>query len=262
MKEMRLLASILLLILHYGLALTLNVGPFYIMGTAFAILLLPDIFWNKFFPNSLKYVRLSDSPPIEKPKYFQWSQKIILILLIVFISQSCLNKWQKNSYLSSTINAIPVLNTFSSWKFPRIGTFFGILEQPWLFFAPSIYKEMGTFMIAGRTTENKFINLQTNEEISMVNNPENGEKYFTPKHKNCFKHAEFVFAFYARRYLLNSYKESYQKWLKICLDKWRKENPKQRLLEAKFFYLTNSTSIVNGELKRNQTIYELANKVY
>lgn len=250
----RLGAAITIPVIHFGLATALDVGPFYFSNLAYAVILLPSLFWNfDFIKKRQSKKTVTQIASAQTAPFQRYVLNAFIVFVLLFIVQRNVNKWNKQSYLSETIQAIPPLNAFASISIPAPGIFMGIWNQPWWLFAPDPYKDMGTILIVGQTGPQEFTELIGNKPF-IYQRQNDGTVSFKYPPYNEFTGPRFVFSWYARRYHERIPRPVFQKWLRYELKEWRKEHPGKRLGGAKMFYLTNKTTLVNDELKREKRL--------
>ena len=114
--------------------------------------------------------------------------------------QKNLFKWQKESYISGIVQNIPLVNKLGAWPNNRPGIFCGVWDQPWYFFAPGPYKDMGTIIMVGRDRSGQLKELLLDRPFEYTKDNE-GNVIFDQPMNNAFTKSRFVYSFYARRLL-------------------------------------------------------------
>ena len=172
--------------------------------------------------------------------------------------QKNLNKWERNSYISGVIKNIPLVNKFAQWQNPRPGILLGVWDQPWLFFAPDPYKDMGTIIMAGMDNKGQLNELILDRPFKYKQDPLNGNIIFDTPMNNAFTKSRFVFSFYTRRMMGKIPNDVFEKWLKLELKNRNKKGDFSKINQAKCFYYSNKTTYQNGTFIREKRLFELA----
>jgi len=247
--KLRMLAVILIIGLHVGIALAIDVGPFYFSTLCFAVFLLPTSFWER--------TKVPTGPKLKFNDRINWKSpiNIFLILCMLLMVQKNMNKWQKNSYLKPIFD-LPGLAQLSGLELNRPGMFTGIWDQPWWLFAPDPHKDMGTVLIGAQLPNGQFVDLMTGDPFQYQKLPD-GQVKFDPVIYNNFTHSEFVFSWYVKRNHNTIPQATYNKWLKHIKKKQSKKL-NLRVNQAMMFYYSNKTTVNNGQLVREKRMYQLA----
>lgn len=264
-RKARTLAAFLIVFLHFGLASTIYVGPFHFITFCFAILLLPDSFWNKFKVKKDKNFgdlkigtwRLLDRiPPILCTVGYRLSQAFVVVMMLL-IFQRNFQKWGENSFLSEGIKASVGLENIAK-STPLNFTFVtGVFRQPWWLFAPNPHKDMGTLTLLGRTKNNETIDIINNQILNISNDPKYNVPIFDKSIHNNFRNCRFTLSFYARKYLDSLPEELYKRWTEYEYKCWLKAHPDQPLLELSIYHYAIPTRIENNQLVREKGFLQL-----
>ncbi len=259
-RKARTLAAFLIVFLHFGLASTIYVGPFHFITFCFAILLLPDSFWNKlkvgteknFGKLKLGEWLLRDKIPASLRTVGYRVCQIFIVVMMVVIFQRNFQKWGINSFLADGINASPGLENIAQSTPLDIDIVTGVFRQPWWLFAPNPHKDMGTLVILGRTQENETIDIINNQILNVSNDPTYNVPIFDKSIQNNFRNIRFTLSFYARKYLNKLPEEIYKRWTENEYQRWIKAHPDQPLLELSIYYYAVPTKIENGQIVREK----------
>jgi len=259
----RFIAAILIVIVHFGLASMLNVGPFHWITLCFALVLLPTSFWDKIQRKTVESKVKKSKKRKEKPTAnllqriggIARSGFLVIILLVIF--QKNVKIWGEYGYGNDVWSKFPIIQPLVGMELPRIPTFIGILEQPWRLFAPGPFEDMGCFLLVGTTGDNSYTELISNKPLTFERNPQTQEPEFNNPPYNHFSKTDFVFAFYARRYYTVLPQSVFIKWAEHEIEKWKAENLDKSLSESVLFYYSNLTTIENGEIQRKKELLKL-----
>ncbi len=249
----RLIAALLIPIFHFGIGAALYVGPFFLSTLCFSVILLPSLFWKKFKFKKPKFISIESA---------RLPLKYLTILImggaIFLMFQKNLNKWEKNSYLSGGIKSIPLVNQFAAWQNPRPGILLGVWDQPWLFFAPDPYKDMGTILMAGMDSKGQFKEILLDRPFKYRQDPVTNNIIFDTPMNNAFTKSRFVFSFYMRRLMGKIPNDVFKKWLTFELKHRNKKSKGTKITQAKCFYYSNKTTYQNEVFLREKRLFELA----
>jgi hypothetical protein len=264
-RKARILASFLIVFLHFGLASTIYVGPFHFITLCFAILLLPDSVWD-----SLKFKKDKN---FGKIKIGQWHlldklpanlqiagtriAQVFVVVMMVVIFQRNFQKWEQNSFLSGGIKNSPGLENVAKSNPLDFRFVTGVFRQPWWLFAPNPHKDMGTMIILGRTPENETIDIINNQILIVSNDPVYNVPIFDKSVQNNFRNSRFTLSFYTRKYLDKLPPELYKRWTEYEYQRWIKKHPNQPLLELSLYYYAQPTRIEKGKIIREKGLLPL-----
>ncbi len=264
-RQARMLAGFLIVFLHFGLASTIYVGPFHFITFCFAILLLPDSFWNKLkirqdknFGNLKigQWLLRNKIPPPMRTVGYRIAQVFIVIMMLV-IFQRNFQKWGVNSFLSDGINASPGLENIAQSTPLNFSFVTGVFRQPWWLFAPNPHKDMGTLVLLGRTQKNETIDIINNQILNVSNDPTYNVPVFDKSIHNNFRNCRFTLSFYARKFLNELPEELYKRWTEHEYQRWINAHPDQPLLELSIYYYAIPTRIEQGKLVREKGFLQL-----
>ncbi len=259
-KAARTLAGFLIVFLHFGLASTIYVGPFHFITFCFAILLMPDSFWNKFKVKKDKnfgtlsigaWHLTSKIPPLFKKVGSRLIQAFVMVMMLL-IFQRNFQKWGKDSFLSKSIQASPVIENIAKSTPLDFRFITGVFRQPWWLFAPNPHKDMGTLVFLGRTANNETMDIINNQILTITNDPKYNTPIFDKSIHNNFRNSRFTLSFYARKYLNNLPDELYKRWAENEYQRWLIAHPDQPLQELGIYYYAIPTRIENGQLVRDK----------
>ena len=246
----RFLAAISIPILHFSIGTAMYVGPFFLSTLCFAAILIPSFFWKK-----TKYKKWAFKPIVPPKLPVRYFSLALMGFAIFLMIHKNLFKWQKESYISGFVQNIPLINKFAAWPNNRPGIFLGVWDQPWYFFAPDPYKDMGTIIMVGRDQSGQMKELLLDRPFKYTKDNE-GNVIFDQPLNNAFTKSRFVYSFYARRLLKKFPRSAIKKWL-AKEEKYKNKNGR-RIQQAKCFYYSNQTSYENGQFKRERKLFELA----
>lgn len=261
-KQLRLLIAIAIPSLHFGLALGMNVGPFHWITLAFAIVILPDFIWDKLSTilgasKPLKKRKKKSKSTILKPAWHVWPIRIFIVSILIGVGLQNLKKWERDSYISSTINAIPPLDQLAEISLPQAPLFTGIWHQPWWTFSPNPHEQMGCLVMFGRRADNTSVDLITGQTVTVNRDPNTSVPIFNIPPRNHFKRTDFVFAWYVRRYVSTMPKPMLEKWLTTIQEEYNLKYPKDQVSETGLFFFSNQTDLVNGQITRQHDFIQV-----
>ena len=216
--KVRLCGVLLITLLHVGIAFTLYVGLFYIIGLVTLIGLLPESIMNRF---DLKYIK---HPVLVHPDENHRNSSFILY------TAHALKAWM----VALIICYCLLLNLGNVKKFPYVldpaMIKFGNalrLEQSWGMFSPSVLKDDGFFVYSGYTTSGKFIDiLRQGKEVSYLK-PANVVSEFESDRWRKFSE-NYVFN-------NNNYMRPY--YCKYLIRKWNTDHPENRITDLSIFFM-------------------------
>ncbi len=220
-KKLRVAGLLSVALLHLGIAFTLYVGLFYIIGLVTLIGLIPaqyvEIFERKFIKP--KPLILEESPVLNGFIFESfYTLKNVLVALIFFY---CLMLNLGN------VKRFPYVLNSTLLKF---GTALR-LEQSWGMFSPSVYKEDGFFVFSGYTAKGNFIDVK--HEGSALT-------FTKPLHIV----AEFEsdrWRKYSENYLFNNNNYIRPFYCSYLIKKWNHENPENKINDLTIFFMKEVT---------------------
>lgn len=218
-SKIRLIGIISIVFLFIGIALTLYVGLFYIIGIASVIGLLPSSVMNWFESHFYKNKTEFYSSQLQELSF-----KPLLIL--------------KNSFIIIVISFCLMMNLGSVNKFPyvldpQIVNYGKVLrlEQNWGMFSPSILKDDGWFVYSGFNEKNKYIDIKNNIDSVAFKKPENGVSEFESDRWRKFQ----------ENYTFNNNNYMRPFYCKYLINKWNKEHPDNYITDLTIFFMKESS---------------------
>jgi hypothetical protein len=144
-KNLKGIAAMMIVMLHIGIAMLVQVGPFLIIGTAFSAALLPRQFWERL--KFLKIKKVMELPLVSIRKTINHIKTFVLLVLILMMIKGNLRYWYTGSYVSSLMQAVP--NSYDLFYKRYIPSFvlYGFKDQPWVFFQMDAQDDLGLFVI-------------------------------------------------------------------------------------------------------------------
>jgi hypothetical protein len=144
-KNLKGIAAMMIVMLHIGIGMLVQVGPFLIIGTAFSAALLPRQFWERL--KFLKIKKVLELPLVSIGKTTNHLKTVVLSVLILMMIKGNLRNWYTGSYVSSLMQAVP--NSYDLFYKRYIPSFFlyGFKDQPWVFFQMDAQDDLGLFVI-------------------------------------------------------------------------------------------------------------------
>lgn len=221
-SKVRLIGIISYLCLFIGIASTVYVGLFYIIGITSLIGLLPssiiDRFEKRFYKSNTQYLETEHIPNTS------------FIIALIQIS--------KNYFLIFVACFCLMMNLGSVKKFPyaldptivHYGKALR-LEQNWGMFAPFILKDDGWFVYSALRDDRKYIDIKNN--IDTVN-------YNKPKYPVCEFESDRWRKF-QENYTFNNNNYMRPFYCKYLLNKWNKEHPDQHILDLTIFFMKETS---------------------
>ncbi len=222
-SKIRLIGIISIVFLFIGIALTLYVGLFYIIGIVSVIGLLPssvmDWFESHIYINKTEF----DSSQLQEP-----NSSILVNILFTL----------KNYFIIIVISFCLMMNLGSVKKFPYaldpIIVNYGKvlrLEQNWGMFSPSILKDDGWFVYSGFNKQNKYIDIKNNIDSVSFKKPIPVVKEFESDRWRKFQ----------ENYTFNNNNYMRPFYCKYLLNKWNKEHPDNYITDLTIFFMKETT---------------------
>ena len=215
--------------LHIGITLCLNVGLFPVIGIVSLLGLIPtevmDVIGEKF-----KILNRRDHTHV---KYFQ-EKFLVSIFAIIFIFYSI--SWNLETVGKKT--TIRDLGLYFPAHFLRI-------DQQWGMFAPAVFKDDGWFVFVGQTKNGREINLDGSDSINYLTPSYRSGPFYKDRWRKYSENILLVnnshFRTYFNSYLLNSWNEAASQDKKVdkvqmiymkevSLPNYEKSLPKKELL--------------------------------
>lgn len=225
---LRLIAFILILLLHIGIGLTLYVGLFFIINIVTGIGLLPKTMLDK-LENKLKIKKDALILSIKKPspvKYFANSICVSVIIISIIINLSAVNwfGYELRKEVWYPVNAFR-------------------LDQYWGMFSPSILKKDGWFVYHGMDSIGRQHDLYRDNDYVDYKKPEHVVKMY--KSDRWRKLAE------------NMQNDNYTflrpLYCRYIIREWNKEHPNKKMNMLNLYYMEkqNLADYKISELKKN-----------
>lgn len=245
----RTLAAILLLGLHWGLAVSMEVGQFYLMTTGFAVLFLPGFVWDRLLgPAASTAVEASEGSSLSARLRIPLLRGIFAILLALFVLQKNMEKWGEQSYLSSAIASNGVTRAIAGMDTPDIGLG-GVFRQPWWLFAPDPPREMGTILFVGIDAQGNIHDLLAGE-LMFERDVSSGESRQVGEPRNRFTGSRFVLSWYVRRYRGLLPPSVFVNWSRYEYERWNPPEGGPVINEVGLILFSDYVSLTDGELSR------------
>jgi len=244
----RLLFISLILLLHIGISLTLNVGLFPLIGTVSLLGLLPGTIADKLF----SYIK--SILPDKLPSIFNPMKQASAGLLIVHNYKESLIKrgillyfiiYVFNWNLSTIERQNLVDNPHVQW----IGMVLRI-DQHWGMFSPGVFKDDGWFVFEGKTTKGKYLDiLQQGKEVSYQKLASVSKPFTEDRWRKYMENNLFVSHAHIRPYYCG-----------YLLDKWNSNKSKSEQIDTlKIIYMKE---ISLPDYKTSNPIKELLCECY
>jgi hypothetical protein len=220
--KIRLTGIIAAVILYVGIASTLYIGLFYIIGMVSLIGLLPasiiDWFEKHFYKNHTHYIEMEYQPNSTFIKAFiSISKNYFLIFVAAFCLMMNLGSIKKFPYFLD-----PAIVYYG--KMLR-------LEQNWGMFAPYILKDDGWFVYSARSTNSGYIDIKNNRTTVAYSKPIYGVGEFESDRWRKFQEN---YTFHNNNYMRPFY-------CKYLLNKWNKEHPENPIIDLTIFFLKETS---------------------
>ncbi|MES2133622.1 MAG: hypothetical protein V4506_14835 [Bacteroidota bacterium] len=215
--RVRLVGIIAIALLHIGIAGTLYVGLFYIIGLVTLIGLLPEALMNKY---EAKFIR---TVIIVKEKSMPTGSFIVETFLAL-----------KNGFIILIICYCLLLNLGNVKKFPyvldpqliKFGNTLR-LEQSWGMFSPSVYKDDGFYVYSGYTSTGKYIDIKRHGQPISFNKPANIVSEFESDRWRKF----------GENYLFNNNNYMRPYFCKYLLRNWNNKHPENHISDLTIFFM-------------------------
>ncbi len=254
----RLTAAVLLFGLHVSLGLSMEVGPFYLITTGFAVLLLPKMVWDKlkvpadYNFGQIHWTKYTFQPDVRQRLILKRVIALGIIGVLVLAFQKNLAKWRYNSYWSDTIKNNAVLDVVARLKTPLIGVS-GIFRQSWWLFAPDPHKDMGCVIMTGILPDGKVIDLHSGKVLFQLD-PSTGKFDTVNTPRVQATGAMFIYSFYIRRSYKDLDEAVFKNWAQYEYGRWVVKNPGIQLREYSLMLYSLPTSLEQGQLVRKPNL--------
>ena len=257
-SKTKLLAALSLIIIHTLMALLLHVGTFFIVGLAFGMLLLPTSFWNIKLIKQFLGLKERNRNPValdSNLKNIHIAKKTAIIISILYVTQSSIYQWSKNSFLSPFILSNPIHKYSTGIHFNEPGIFTGLWHQSWKFFSNNIYNDLGDFVFLGYDEHNNIYELRTGSKIEFIESSHS--KSFQPLPKTSYFGAEFTFGVYYKFYFDRFPKKTQEFWLEFQLKKYQKKHIDIKIVKAELWKLDRAYHIINNKITIKDSAYKM-----
>lgn len=245
-RKARLICGLTIIAFHWSLSFVMTVGPFHTILSAFAVAILPGMFWDKLG------VRSEADPRAPQPKVaFQPLLNAVLIFAMIWAGHRMLVNLAKNSWVKGAIDAIPPIRAIADID-SAVGV--GMFRQPWFFFAPDAWSEMGCVILVGRTADGTRIDLATSEPLPIEHDKEAKKLVIGEGVWNTMSGSNWTFAMYVRRFYRDLPPEMFERWIRYEYARWREANPDTKLRSISLMLFINKTKTVNGEVVRKPSM--------
>ncbi len=220
----RSIAILMLIFLHMGIALTLFVGLFFIIGIVSLIGLFPSQWLNK-AEKKLAWVRkkyypvandVAEIATIEKEPIRIFRQLILLPVIIYIL----LWNWQTTSFSNFKIEG----------DIRGVGQLIGV-NQNWGMFAPSVFKDDGWYVYEARTNNGQLIDIGNGGNPVNYTKPENAVSFY--KNDRWRKYSENYL------FVCNNCIRPY--YCDYIFSEWNNNHPDQTINELKIIYMKEIT---------------------
>jgi hypothetical protein len=144
-RNLKLIAAMMIVLLHLGIMMIAQVGPFLIMGTAFSAALIPHQFWERW-----KFLK-SDSSNRSYLSYIgitaNYLKSFSLLVVIAIMLKGNLRYWYQESHVSPLMRLIPGSYNMFYKKWIPSYFLYGFNDQPWVFFQMYATSDLGLYLI-------------------------------------------------------------------------------------------------------------------
>lgn len=222
-NKVRLFGIFCYICLFLGIASTLYVGLFYIIGIVSIIGLLPstlmDWFETYFYKNNTEYISLNSSNQF--PFFIEYIINYLKNGFVIFLFSFCL------------IMNLGSVKDFPYGLEPRIINFGKALrlEQSWGMFSPSILKDDGWFVYSGLNNKLKYIDIKHHLDSVSFEKPAVAVTEFESDRWRKFQ----------ENYTFNNNNYMRPYYCKYLLNKWNKEHPDNHISDLTIFFMKETS---------------------
>lgn len=237
-RNLKDIAACMIIVLHLGIAIIAQVGPFILIGTAFSFALLSQQFWGYFKRLNKQIIAIRLLPSSGSTGNIL--RTVVLLATIVVVVKGNLRIWYTDSYLSTYLQSIPGSSAmfYKQW-FPSF-LLYGVSDQPWIFFQMTSITDLGIYIIVEEN--DKGVLLINNQQISSLDAVE--PVVFKEGFNHGLNHSDFIYMAslrgYPERFPTNVYHE-----ILLEYDK-EKENTKNIINKRTLYYLSK-TPVINSK---------------
>ncbi len=217
--KIRLTGIALIALLHIGIAGTLYVGLFYIIGLVTLIGLLPESMMNRFDATYRKqpFQIITEEQPKKNDSFILYTLNSLKLWFIALIILFCL-------FLNlGNVKTFPYVLDSRLIKFGNILR----LEQSWGMFSPSVLKDDGFFVYSGYTASGTFIDIKRHGQALSLVKPANIVSEFESDRWRKF----------GENYLFNNNNYMRPYYCRYLITKWNKEHPDHKITDLTILFM-------------------------
>lgn len=215
--RIRLSGMIALALLHIGIAGTLYVGLFYIIGLVTLIGMLPSPLMDKFEAKFIKHRPVIVEAEEKRISFIKETLSSLYSGLVILIICYCL-----------------MLNLGNVKKFPYVLdphlVKFGNtlrLEQSWGMFSPSVYKDDGFYIYSGYTKTGEYVDLKRDgQPVSFTKPPSIVSEFESDRWRK-----------FGENYLFNNNNYMRPHFCKYLLKTWNRQHPEKQVTELVILFM-------------------------
>jgi hypothetical protein len=169
-RNLKLIAAMMIVLLHLGIMMMAQVGPFLIMGMAFSAALLPKHFWERW--KFLKNDSSSKSSVSFKGVRTAYLKTFLLLAVIAIMLKGNLRYWYLGSHVSPLMRSIPGSYDLFYKRWIPLYFLYGFNDQPWVFFQMNATSDLGLYLIIEENEAGVFSlnGIEIGKEINDLNN--------------------------------------------------------------------------------------------
>lgn len=217
-KKIKFFGVITIILLHFGISVSLYVGLFFIIGLVTLLGLFPDFAMDWIESKFIKPKQILPIAPIEpQPSIILDVFSAIKNMFLLSIFSYCL------MLNLSTVKSFPYTLNLDVIKFGSILR----LEQTWGMFSPFILKDDGFYLYSGYTDNKKQIDIKHNGADFTFTKPQSMIKEFESDR----------WRKYTENYAFNNNNYMRPYYCKYLLKKWNAENPNNKISELTIFFM-------------------------
>ena len=228
--KVRLMGIIAIITLFIGIACTLYVGLFYIIGITSVIGLMPssvmDWFEKRFYKS--KTILLTTEFEASNNSFILNTGYLLKTYFIIFIFSFC---FMMNL---TGVKSFPYILDSTIINFGKLLR----LEQNWGMFSPYILKDDGWFVYSGFSIKHEFIDIKHSSKPVSYSKPTPVVTEFESDRWRKFQ----------ENYTFNNNNYMRPYYCKYLINKWNKEHPKDHVIDLSIFFM-KETSLPNYQTK-------------